>query len=544
MSRVPDPIAQGLARGWRVLDATAVDLPREIECDVAVVGTGAGGGVSADILTAAGLKVVMIEEGPLKSSRDFRMREAEAYPDLYQESGARHTADQAIAILQGRCVGGSTTVNWTSSFRTPAATLAVWRERFQLSDSTPEALAPWFRQAEQRLGIAPWPVAPNAANALLAKGMEELGLRAAGIARNVRDCGNLGYCGMGCPLNAKQSMLVTTIPAALDRGATLLTRARAQALLFQDGAKGRRLTGVDVHWLDAKGLAPSGRRTVVRARHVVLAGGAIQSPALLLRTQAPDPHGLVGKRTFLHPVVLSAAVYPERTDPWAGAPQTIYSDHFVENAPPEGPMGFKLEVAPMHPMLSASTLAGFGQAHRDTLAQMAHAQAMLALMRDGFHPESTGGTVKLRGDGTPVLDYPVNDYLFDAARRALSAMAEIQFAAGATTVLPGHEAAQPWRSWSEAKAGIAALPMRTHALRIASAHVMGGCPMAGDSTLGVVDGDGRHYEIENLSVHDGSVFPTSIGANPQLSIYGVVGRMAVTLATTLAGRPAAGLAGA
>jgi len=140
----PDPIRIGLAAGWKVIDGSRLERDLALECDVAIVGTGAGGGVTAEVLTAAGLDVVLIEEGPLRSSSDFRMREAEAYPQLYQESAARKTRDKAITILQGRCVGGSTTVNWTSSFRTPAAALAYWRGALCLSDLTEAELAPWF----------------------------------------------------------------------------------------------------------------------------------------------------------------------------------------------------------------------------------------------------------------------------------------------------------------------------------------------------------------------------------------------------------------
>src|SRR5512140_2835582 len=122
-----DPIQEGLARGWRVIDAAPLEGSQTFEADVCIVGTGAGGGVTAEILTKAGLKVILVEEGPLKSSRDFRMKEADAYPQLYQESAARKTRDKAITILQGRCVGGSTTVNWTTSFRTPETTLRHWR---------------------------------------------------------------------------------------------------------------------------------------------------------------------------------------------------------------------------------------------------------------------------------------------------------------------------------------------------------------------------------------------------------------------------------
>src|SRR5258706_8463824 len=225
-----DPIQEGLARGWRVVDLAKADNPRTLEADVCIVGTGAGGGVTAEILSKAGLSVILVEEGPLKSSRDFRMKEADAYPQLYQESASRKTKDKAINILQGRCVGGSTTVNWTSSFRTPPTTLRNWQAHFGLHDFSERNLQPWFEAMEERLSIAPWQVSPNENNALLARGAEKLGIPSSSIRRNVKGCWNIGYCGMGCPTNAKQSMLVTTIPAALDAGAMLLVNAQALRL--------------------------------------------------------------------------------------------------------------------------------------------------------------------------------------------------------------------------------------------------------------------------------------------------------------------------
>jgi choline dehydrogenase-like flavoprotein len=532
---IPDPIRAGLARGWKVIDGAQVDADRDLSADVVIVGSGAGGGVTAEILALSGLSVIVVEEGALKSSRDFKMREAEAYPTLYQESAARKTRDKAINILQGRTVGGSTTVNWTSSFRTPPTTLAFWQQRFGLATYGEAELAPWFALMEARLHVTDWAGAPNENNDLLRRGAAKLGIPTGLIRRNVNGCWNLGYCGMGCPTNAKQSMLVTTIPSALDHGATLVTRARAERLVL----KGDKADGIDCTLLDAAGLHPTGRRLRIRARHVVLAGGAINTPALLLRSKAPDPSGQLGKRTFLHPTLVSAALFPQRVDGYAGAPQTVYSDHFLHTQPIDGPLGFKLEAPPLHPVLLATTMQGFGEEHAAMMRQFPHIQGMLALLRDGFHPESQGGTVGLTNDGAPVLDYPLNDPVWDGTRRALLTMAEIQFAAGASGVQVAHERAPRYASWAEAKAGIAALPFERHLTRVVSAHVMGGCAMAGEDHAGVTGPDGRYRGLSNVSVHDGSLFPTSIGANPQLSIYGITARLASDLAQALTGRPAA-----
>ncbi|QYG02058.1 MULTISPECIES: GMC family oxidoreductase [Massilia] len=537
-ARIPDPIEAGVKRGWRTLDASTLEHDRTLEADVVIVGSGAGGAISAEILARSGLSVIVVEEGPLKSSRDFRMREADAYPDLYQESAARKTADKAINILQGRAVGGSTTVNWTSSFRTPEPTLAWWRRHYALDHATPDELAPWFAMAERRTGVVDWLVGPNENNDILRRGAAKLGIASAAIRRNVQGCWNLGYCGMGCPTNAKQSMLVTSIPAALDHGATLVTRARAERLRL----RGEQAEELVCAALGADGVLPNGRQLRLRARHFVVAGGAINTPALLLRSKAPDPSGQLGKRTFLHPTLISAAFYEKRVEGWAGAPQSVYSDHFLSQGPIDGPMGYKLETPPLHPLLVATMMSGFGEQHAAAMRDFAHLGGMLALLRDGFHDESPGGVVRLRADGSGELDYGLNDYLWDGARRALLSMAEIQFAAGARAVQPAHEKAQRYRSWAEARREIAALPQRAHVTRVVSAHAMGGCAMSGDERRGAVDPAGRYRGLANVSVHDGSLFPTSLGANPQLTIYAITARLASGLAASLTGRPAAALA--
>ena len=536
MSQLPDPIREGIQRGWKVSGGAFGAPPADIVCDVAIIGSGAGAGITAELLAKAGLQVVIIEEGPLKSSSDFNQKESEAYPSLYQESAARKTEDKAINILQGRCVGGSTTVNWTSSFRTPASTLHWWQDKFGLKTYTVEALAPYFEQAERRLNIVPWLTPPNENNDLLRRGAVKLGIPAQAIARNVKGCWNLGSCGMGCPTNAKQSMLVTTIPAALDRGARLLAETRAERFEFSNG----KVTALFCRSLGSNSpVAPekwAQSAIKIIAKHYVLSGGAINSPAVLLRSGAPDPHGRLGTRTFLHPVVMSSGIFEQRVEAWNGAPQSIYTDHFLETQAIDGPIGYKLEAPPLHPVIFASSVPGMGQSQNDLLKAFPHNHTLLALMRDGFHDQAPGGKVKLRGDDSPVLDYPLTDYVMDGGRRALLSMMEIQFAAGAKQVLPLHEMARPYASWAEGRDAVNQLPIKPMLTKLVSAHVMGGCAMAGTEQLGVTRPDGVHWQIENLSVHDGSLFPTSIGANPQLSVYGTVNRLAQGLVKKLTGQ--------
>ena len=525
---IVDPIREGIASGWKVVDAARLERPLDLECDVAIVGSGAGGGVSAEILAQAGLAVVVLEEGPLAGSSEFRMREREAYPQLYQESAGRQTLDREITILQGRSVGGSTTVNWTSSFRTPEGTLAHWMRVHGLRAARATDMTPWFARMEERLSIAPWPVAPNENNDALRRGCEKLGYSHGAIARNVKGCRNLGYCGMGCPTNAKQSMLVTTIPAALASGATLVHRVRVDRLVL----RGDRAVACEGRAVEKNGAAPGAARVRVAARHVVLAGGGIGTPAILMRSAAPDPHLVLGRRTFLHPTAVSAATMPEPVRGFYGAPQTVYSDHF-QPASGDGAIGFKLEAASTHPILAGITLPGYGEGHSSWMRTLPHGQVLIALLRDGFHPDSRGGRVRLRDDGSPVLDYPVSEYVREGIRRAYRAMAEVQFAAGARSVMPMHEGARNAASWADARAMIDALPMTPMAARLVSAHVMGGCAMGPDAREAVVDEACRHHHLDNVSIHDGSIFPTSLGANPQLSIYAFAARAASDLAARL-----------
>ncbi|HVO87154.1 MAG TPA: GMC family oxidoreductase [Casimicrobiaceae bacterium] len=528
MSDFDNPYVDPRNAHWHIVDASTLARDLVLDADVVIVGTGAGGGIAAETLSDAGLSVALVEEGPLRTSRDFHMREAEAYPDLYQESAARKTRDKAINILQGRCVGGGTTVNWTSSFRTPDATLQHWARVHRLTRFSPNELASWFERVEARLSIVPWQVPPNANNQALARGADALKVKWGTIRRNVRGCLNLGYCGMGCPVNAKQSMLVTTVPGALERGATLLTRTRAMRF----ATRGDGVHALECIAMDARGVSPTSRRITVTARAFVAAAGAIGSPALLLRSALPDPYEIVGKRTFLHPTVVSAAIMPERIDGFAGAPQSVYSDHFM-NDPPVAGMTYKIEAPPIHPVLAAITLPNHGAHHAQWMRQLPHLHVLIALLRDGFHADSPGGRVHLNDDGTPLLDYPLTPYIWDGARRALTTMAELQFAAGAKSVVPIHGDGAAFTRTDDAHRAIADFDLSPLVTPVVSAHVMGGCPMGPDSRSAVVDETGRHHQLANLYVLDGSLFPTSIGANPQLSIYAIAAKLSSELAVLL-----------
>jgi choline dehydrogenase-like flavoprotein len=498
-----------------IYDGLKLSTDVDRSCEVAVIGTGAGGAMVARALAAAGVKVAMVEEGGLQSSRDFDMQEATAYPLLYQEQGNRATADLSITVLQGRTVGGGTVINWTTSFRTPARILERWREVYGIEGWSEEALTPHWEAAEAYLGIHEVePDEVNANNGKLWDGLGKLGWQRELLRRNTRGCMRSGYCGMGCPINAKQSMLLTAVPDALAKGADLYHHARVQTLREARGA----IAEVRGEAWDPLTGRFSGRSVVLRPKVCVLAAGALNGPALLLRSGL-NGNGQVGRRTFLHPTVAMVAVHDEPIEGFYGAPQSVASHHFAQRGER---MGYFFEAPPLHPMLAALALNSFGNAHREAMLKFANTSAVIALCIDGLDPSESAGTVTLRGDGMPKLDYPFTPRLAEAAVAAQVDMARILLASGAREVRSLHTAPIVLRSEKDLPA-LAAAPFEANRVAVFTAHQMGGCAMGRDPATSVVRSDLRHHRIANLFVVDGSVFPTALGVNPQLSIYGLAG---------------------
>ncbi len=479
--------------------------------DVCIVGSGPGGAMVASRLARAGAKVLVLEEGGYHTKEEFDMQEATAYPRLYQDRGNRATADLSVQVLQGRAVGGGTVVNWTTSYRTPDHVLEHWQKTYGLP-LTPAILKPHFDEVEERLGIQKVDYEDtNANNRSIYDGCKKLGWQVDTTRRNVRQCLRTGYCGMGCPVDAKQSAALTYLPDAVRLGAELYANCRVQKIEWS----GKRATAVLGAFLNPDTQEETGRTVRVEPRAVVVSGGALNSPALLLRSGLDQ--GPVGKYTWLHPVVAVGAFYKDRIEGFYGAPQSVASHHFAQRA---GGAGFFIEAAPVHPMLSAIAMPGFGPPLRANMKLLAHVCATISLMVDGFDAEENGGTVTLRDGGGPKLDYPFNDRMAECFREGMKAMARIHLANGAREIVSFH--AEPVSIKKESDLlRLDAAPVAPNRLSVFTAHQMGGCRMGTDPARSVVDPTLRHHLVENLFVVDGSVFPTSLGVNPMESIYGV-----------------------
>lgn len=500
----------------RIYKGNEIASDEERSCDVCVVGSGAGGGVIGHELAGRGLRVVMLEEGGHHTRKEFDLKESTAFLNLYQELGNRTTDDLSVQILQGRSVGGGTTINWCSTFRTPARILAHWREVHGVEGLSEEALRPHWDWLEARLHVAEWPLERmNRNNQILWEGLGKLGYHRGLIRRNVQGCAALGYCGMGCPINAKDSMLVSLIPDAVKAGLTLFANASARTLRLE----GRRAVAVEADVLDPVTDRPSGKKLTIRARAIVVSAGALNSPALLLRSGVSG-NGNVGRRTFFHPTLPSAAMFEDPVEAYYGAPQAVYSHHFLERGPDR--MGFFLEVPPVHPLLAANTLNDFGDRHGELMTLLSNLQACIAILVDGLLPGDEGGTVRLRSGAYSRLhiDYPLTPRHWEAFRAANVEMARVQLQAGAKKVLSLHGPPVVVESERDLKR-LEDAPWERIRVKVLTAHQMGGCSMGKDPARSVVDSRLRVHGMDNLFVVDGSVLPTALGVNPQGTIFGL-----------------------
>jgi choline dehydrogenase-like flavoprotein len=482
-----------------------------VKADVCIIGSGAGGAVTAAQLAAAGFDVLVVEEGGHHTRPEFVMREDVNFPMLYQEAGGRTTKDLSLTVLQGRAVGGSTVVNWTTSFRTPDHVYDHWRTQHAVGGISIAELDPHWDIIEQRLNIQKIPYAEtNRNNRTLYDGCKRLGLEVDTTRRNVKGCMQSGYCGMGCPIDAKQSMLVTYLPDAIAAGARVLSRCRVDRLAHA----GNSVSAAECTILGDDGYNSAGKRVTIAARRFILSAGGIGTPSILIRSGLGG--GFVGRHTWLHPVAGVAAQWPEPIEPYYGAPQSVASHAHARRG---DDVGLFYEVAPLHPMMASVVMPGIGKLHHEAMKLLPYLSAHIALAIDGFHPSEEGGTVTVRPSGAPLVDYPLPARILEALRFGLKTLARIDFAAGALRLAFGEFPSVELRS--ERDLGMIDRYDMTR-LPLFSAHVMGGCKMGDDPSRAVVrSSDLRHHTVENLHVIDGSVFPTSLGVNPQESIYGL-----------------------
>jgi choline dehydrogenase-like flavoprotein len=520
LTRAPDPLRAPVrpapSRRAPAAPRSGRDLSeRALSCDVVVVGSGAGGAVVAAELAEAGLDVIVLEEGGYHPSDTFTAEATAMIRRLYRAGGAQTTIGApAISFSEGRCVGGSTTVNGGMCWRTPATVLRRWAAEHDVAGILPEQMAPYFRRVERFVAASGQdPESIGADQRLLRAGAERLGWAVLPNIRNQVHCGGCNNCILGCPTDAKRSTLVSYIPRALGFGARLYADCRVEQVIMQ----GKRATGVRGRVTADDGRA--GAPFTVRARRVVLAAGAIQTPAILLRSAVRAPCGQIGRNLTLHPNAAVAAMFDAPVDGWQGVHQAYQVRQFQDE-------GLIMAAVNLPPGLLAMAVRRYGAGLGAVMRQYNH------IVTAGVLVEDTGaGRVRLLPNKEPAAFYNLADRDAQTLVRGTALLAEALFAAGARRVLTPFEGVADLRSAGDARA-LGARRIPAAAMDLSTVHVMGTARMGGDPTRHVCDSYGRVYNTEGLTIADASLFPTPIGINPMETIMALATRNAARILET------------
>jgi choline dehydrogenase-like flavoprotein len=491
----------------------------ELDCDVVIVGSGAGGGTAAGVLAKEGLDVVVVEAGGYFSEEDFDGAELDGYVKLYAGGGGVPTPDQSIGLLAGSCLGGGTTVNYTWCFRPPDHVRKDWTDRFGLDDWAGQDFDDSLDVVWERIGVNSENSMPSLRDERFREGLAKLGWDSQVMQRNAVGCTEeiCGQCHYGCPLGAKQSTFKTWLQDAYDAGARIVVNAPVEKVLIEKGeARGVEATTADGHKL------------TVRARAVAAAAGAINTPALLVRSGLDNPN--VGKNLMIHPVLLVWAMFEREILPWTGVFGSTFCDEFLD-------MGEGYGVKYMHASAHPSDLAVFAPWR----SASDHSELMQSLRYTGgfgiLQRARDAGEVVVGSDGLPTPIWHLSDFDREIMRKGLDGMTKVLEAGGARRIYTSHAG---WVSYDPGNGGREQMLKAADdygwgpaQVTLGSFHLMGTAHMSGSRDSSVCDPTGEAWDAKNLFVVDGAVLPTALGVNPMITIEAAAHKIARGMAAKL-----------
>jgi choline dehydrogenase-like flavoprotein len=494
--------------------------------DVVIVGSGAGGGTVAKELAPLcreGMRIAVLEWGPRLKEEEFTGREAEMAERLYFDNGGFLTRDRAMTLAFARAYGGSTVVYTGTSLPLPEEVLVRWgvsglehadlrrRSEKYLTENNVHLLE------EDRI---------NDNNRHFLEACRKLGYRVEQFPVNVKGCRGSGLCNLGCPNAAKQGTNRVQLPSAEAAGVEVITNCRVERIGDREC-----LANVENPPFGEPSRWPEGRYRI-RARAIVAAAGAVNSPALLLRSKLPVRLPTLGRYFTAHPALILVGEHDRPITNFYGHPKSYYCDHFVESAK------FLLETCMYFPFTTAKNLIGFGAEHADLMSRMNRMQMILVLAVDPALPENR---VTVDSTGDPVVHYRFTDKVMDALVESQRVAARIFFAAGCqrvhapagTRFFIGADEAHRLEELITREA------FKLGKVSISSAHLMGGCRMGTDSATSVTDAWGQVHGVPWLFVADASLFPMCSEINPYVTIMALADRVAERVRVRLPELPAA-----
>ncbi len=487
--------------------------PLKLSAQVVVVGLGAGGGMVLRELADRGVDVLGVELGDYFSPEDMTLAEEEMLPRLFLEGASRATVDMSVSVMQGMGVGGSTLHNTSLCKRLPQGILDEW-ERLGLT-GLGEELREDFEAVEEALNVHRIPDdRVNRNNELLLKGVEALGYQGGRLAYNRKLCQASGFCEVGCPNDGKENAARALVLPALKVGARVLVHARVDRVLHQAGA----VVGVRGRARDPE-TGADGVPFEIQADAVVLSASAPNSAALAMKSEVPDPKGLIGSRLHMHPGAFVMGVFDEPVQGWLGVPQSAECTEFLEFG-----KGAKRRVWLVsgfaHPGAAAGLMPGFGPAHGALMGLYPHVAAVIAMVHDHY-----GGRVAPGPAERVNLYYGLPLSELEQVALGMREAARILFAAGARQVILPTAPPRLVEDMTEA-AQLTAADLGPFSPPLVAVHPMSTMWMGVDPETSVVDPFGAHHLLKGLHVADGSLFPSSIGGPPQIPIYALARRVA------------------
>ncbi|TPX61552.1 hypothetical protein PhCBS80983_g01128 [Powellomyces hirtus] len=528
--------------------ATATDPPTvQLTCDVVIVGSGAGGGVVASELAAAGYSVIVLEKATYQHPTNFLFQEKESISGLFEHYGSLQTEDGSLSVLAGSAFGGGTTVNWSASLALPSSVRTEWAEQHGLPYFQSSAYSTVVDTVARRIGVSTDGIKHNSANKLFMEGSRRCGMTHSLIPQNTggkpHEC---GYCTYGCAYGEKQGSHMTFLKDAADTGNTRFVQSVTVTKIKRRGSDGLAVGVIGVVRNGNDGAVTHLR---VNAKKVVVSGGSINTPALLLRSGFRNPN--VGRHLRLHPATMVFGVFGKEEqplNPWSGSIMTVLNSA-PDNAHGDG-YGARIEVPASHPAFF-STFIPFHSAenHKKKMLQLPYTLPLVVICRD-----SDGSTGRITLPKTPNEPAVVNYALGSKDQMTLVAGVETAVralvAAGATEVYTTQQGIDSFvRPPSDSEHGedvMTGAPLREYLDKvrhhgyvpnwqaIGSAHQMGSCRLASTPREGVCDPEGRTWDTRNCYVADASLFPTASGVNPMLTTFSVAYMVAQTVKKDLA----------
>lgn len=495
----------------------------ELDFDVVIIGSGAGGGAVASELAELarqGAKIAVLEWGPKFVEEAFTGQEFEMAERLYFDGGAFMTRDRSMSLAFAKAYGGSTVVYTGTSLTISEEDFSRWG----LPDvSWPDLMRRSAKFLEQNSVHLLPPEDLNDNNQLFAKGCKALGYEAKQFPVNLKGCQGAGLCNLGCPHGAKQGTHRVQLPQAERAGVTVVTSCKA--LRLEGGC-------VEAQVLESGSAWKPGRYRL-RAKAVVVAAGAVNSPALLLRSRLPVPLPALGRYFTVHPALILSGQHERPIKNQWGHPKSFFCDRFAEKR------RFLLETCMYFPFVTAKNLGGFGPGHEAMMSGMDRLQMILALALDEALP---GNRVTIDGRGEPVVDYTLTPAVLESLLWAQRESARILFAAGARRVHApaGRDYLLEADQADRLDELIESSRMLPGSLPVTAAHLMGGCRMGSGPEDSVTDSWGQVHGLPWLFVADASLFPRCAGINPYITIMALADRVAERVRGRLAGLPAAG----